>query len=182
MPKMTKPEFIESELLNLTINGAFQRANVYAVEIDEGDPRRNDVRRKLKELLRELVSHTYKTEVSEAEHELKIQQLANDLTNEFARDGILRDAEFRIGISQKALNLFLKYLWCVDRIPMPPHCPFDDMIIAKLCLSDKDKARYRWTKIRSLAEYQFLVERAKSIKGDKYNSLAEWELAEWPRE
>jgi hypothetical protein len=46
---------------------------------------------------------------------------------------------FRVGTAQKALNLYLKYLWCLGEIKTPPHCPFDRGIIQMLPVSERVK-------------------------------------------
>jgi hypothetical protein len=52
----------------------------------------------------------------------------------------------RIGLAQKALNLYLKYLWCLGEIHEPPHCPLDSIVLGQVpgC---KD---VRWTLIATL--------------------------------
>jgi hypothetical protein len=82
----------------------------------------------------------------------------------------LRDGRFRIGPAQKALNLYLKYMWCVGEIPTPPHCPFDSKIIYHL----RGCEDVKWTKLVSLDEYMKLVRTARQEA--KGRSLAEWEL------
>ena len=44
----------------------------------------------------------------------------------------LADGELRIGVAQKALNLYLKHLWCLGRISESPLCPFDAVVISRL--------------------------------------------------
>src|SRR5208282_1517190 len=89
-------------------------------------------------------------------------------------------AQFPIGRAQKALNLFLKYLWCIGEICEPPHCPFDSVIIAKLpkgtCPS--------WTKLDRIGDYRNLVEAAKKFVAETKDpaddsSLATWELRKY---
>ena len=79
----------------------------------------------------------------------------------------------RIGSAQKALNLFLKYLWCIGEAPEPPHCPFDFQIISKL----PPAVRCNWTELDSIETYRALVAAAKTAAAGQ--SLAEWELAEY---
>ncbi|HZK97888.1 MAG TPA: hypothetical protein VFC67_27040 [Prolixibacteraceae bacterium] len=47
--------------------------------------------------------------VTEVVHLAKIQELADRLTVQFKL--VLHQGHFRIGISQKIINLFLKYMW-----------------------------------------------------------------------
>lgn len=89
-------------------------------------------RRALRTKLGDLASR-YKHPVDDATHANNICEVADAMTAEFA--SCLRGGRFRIGIAQKCLNLYLKYLWCVGEILTPPHCPFDATMIARLTLS-----------------------------------------------
>src|SRR5258706_4888538 len=73
---------------------------------------------------------TYNSGVSEAEHLQNIEMLANSLS--VMHGPALYGGRYKIGIAQRALNLCLKYWWCMDRIPCPPHCPFDEKMITEL--------------------------------------------------
>lgn len=173
-------KFIRHELMALTIQGAFQRANVYATNASD-ESERVKLRESLASKLRDLESQ-YFNPVSEQQHKVNIEKIAAELTGEFKGRHLLCDDRFRIGIAQKALNLYLKYLWCLGEVARPPHCPFDGGIIAKLKLSEPEKKRLEWTKLASLDDYQMLVnaglERAKA----EDLSLPEWELEHWGSE
>ena len=63
-------------------------------------------------------------------------QRANVYSKKFSRNGI----SFKIGHSQKLLNLMLKYYWCLEWLKYtPPHCPIDRMILvaAKVKINGK---------------------------------------------
>jgi hypothetical protein len=83
---------------------------------------------------------------------------------------------FRIGSAQKALNLYLKYLWCLGLIARPPHCPFDYRILAKL-----PTCNVKWTQLDSIVKYKEIVGEAEQLAKGKRLSLADWELEEWQR-
>lgn len=99
---------------------------------------------------------------------MNISTLADTLS--LLHTTVLKDGRFRIGSAQKALNLFLKYLWCIGEIPTPPHCPLDYKIIQKL----PPPARRNWTEIETIDDYKSLVAEAKKLAGSQ--PLAEWEL------
>lgn len=169
---MTKSKFIENELIADSIHGAFQRANVYSgPKVPEAQ--RKELRERLAQLL-ESFAPKYCNPVSDQQHEANIRQIADDLTTGFRNKGLLRDDQFRIGVAQKALNLFLKYLWCLDKIPTPPHCPFDAGIIALLPRGD----RQNWTELKSLGDYRALVNAARKVA--KGESLSQWQLEHFP--
>lgn len=77
----------------------------------------------------------------------------------------------RIGAAQKALNLYLKHLWCLGEIPEPPHCPIDAVVLGKVPVCDK----VRWTLMKTIEEYRDVIEKAK--KAAKGVPLAQWELS-----
>lgn len=166
-----KWEFIQDELLGCTIRGAFGRARVYA----NPNPTRvldNLLRDRLREL-----EVRYVNPVNDEEHETNIDKIAKDVTSKFKGSGVLHEGNFRIGIAQKALNLYLKYLWCLDKVTTPPHCPFDSTIIARLPLSEQQKQDLQWTKLDSLAGYRTLVAAGRAeIERTGHSSLSEWEL------
>jgi hypothetical protein len=116
----------------------------------------------------EQIAQDYKARVSEEVHVQNILGLSTRLSS--AHAGVLRGGRFRIGTAQKALNLHLKYLWCLDKIPEPPHCPFDSKIIAKLPAYKGP----RWTVLDAEDDYRNLVKVAKAKA--QGSSLAAWEL------
>ena len=87
---------------------------------------------------------------------------------------ILSKNEIKLGVGQKLLNLYLKYLWCLDKVSKPPHCPIDRIIVNKLGL------KYNWTQINSEKEYKIIINRIKEVKkiGE---SIAEWEYRNYER-
>ncbi|MFB3789581.1 MAG: hypothetical protein ACE15F_24760 [bacterium] len=158
-------QFLRDEFFSLTLMATVQRADVYTSDPDVKDRKafRNALRSKL-----EQIAQGYKKQVPEETHIRNIVNLSTSLTSAYAK--VLKDGRFRIGTAQKALNLYLKYLWCLGKIPPPPHCPFDSLIIAKLPAYKGP----RWTALASEQEYRTLV----SIAKDKAQRtpLAVWEL------
>jgi hypothetical protein len=179
MPK--KWQFIEEELVANSIRGAFQRGKVYADSSACTERDRERLRKRLTDLLRRLATQ-YCTTVASEEHNQNILEIADSLTSEFGNEGILRDDKFRIGVAHKALNLYLKYLWCVGKVATPPHCPFDSQIIAKLPLTQQQRRDLKWTELESITDYQILVDAGlRKIRTTGHPSLSEWELEEWRR-
>ena len=152
----------------MSVLGALGRSKTYLdfVSGKDKDVFRNALRESLDE-----ISLSYTSQIKEEKHLLNIKNLSDDLTSRFPH--CLRKGRFRIGIAQKALNLYLKYLWCVDLIAMPPHCPFDSIIINHL----PDCRGLSWTSIDTIEDYQKLVEAAQKKAAGK--SLPQWELEIW---
>ena len=166
-----KLKFINNEILTLTILGGLGRGYpVYRTGIQEND--KNDFKIFLREQLHEY-GRKYGNNVSEKDHIENIKKITQDTTKKYSK--ILRDNKFRIGRTQKLLNLYLKYLWVLNKIPEPPHCPFDRKIIEELDLD------VNWTKLDSIDDYKKMVEKARSIARDNNVSIAEWELKMWSR-
>jgi hypothetical protein len=136
------------------------------------------VNRQKGEDVRDLLAETaqaYEERVGDLAHFIRIRDLANALQNEHPT--VLAAGRMRIGILQKALNLYLKYLWTWGRVDMPPHCPFDKMVIDAVPFDGMVTTRTTWrpwTRRDSLEEYERLVTAARVVAGTV--RLAEWEL------
>ncbi len=152
----------------MSVNGALGRSNTYIESACEAD--KNRVRNALRKKLDD-ISRAYSSPVSDEAHLFNISELSSELSTRFSH--CLKKGRFRIGISQKALNLYLKYLLCVNAISLPPHCPFDSIVISHL----PDCGHLKWTSIDDIKDYQALVEAAQK----KANGipLPEWELSLW---
>ena len=180
-----KDNYIEEEILTLTFSGGLSTRSdkhpVYEKHVSEDKKEefkkfKDDVKKKL-----EKYKKIYeKGEISSEEHIKNIMEFAKELTEKHHK--ILHNNKFRIGIAQKLLNLYLKYLWVLGRIDEPPHCPFDNKIITKLSKESKviEDMRIRWTCLDNIEDYKKLVKEAVNLV--KPLSLAEWELEFWERE
>lgn len=161
-------QFLRDEFFSLALMATTQMVQIYDREATEASKQgfRDALRARLDEL-----SVAYAEDVNEQTHIENIEQLANDLS-EHHRDA-LDGGRFRIGRAQKALNLYLKYLWCVGLINEPPHCPFDANIIGQLDTYNGPV----WTALDDLVDYQALVAAAE-VEANGV-SLAVWELDEY---
>lgn len=169
---MNKNEFLMNEFITLTLMGGLSTRNkkypVYRKDVNS-DPFKKYLRKKLTN-----ISEKYRNQnIKEEELVNLINELSKDATEKF--QDILHENHFRIGISQKIINLFLKYLWCLDWIKEPPHCPFDSIIKNKLnCLSLID-----WTKLDTIDDYKKYTEVVFQIANAQGKSIAQWELEMW---
>ncbi|KKL20494.1 hypothetical protein LCGC14_2454880, partial [marine sediment metagenome] len=103
----------------------------------------------------------------------RINNLSETMTDEFR--GILHNERFRIGVSQKLINLFLKYLWVLNLINEPPYCPFDSIVKRNLTNNNL----VDWTKLDNTEDYMKFVDAAKEVAAPL--SIAVWELETWNR-
>jgi len=85
----------------------------------------------------------------------------------------LLEGRISFGTVQKILNLYLKYLWSINLIVEPPHCPIDSIILSHL-----NDYVTRWTKMNK-EKYVRIINKINLTRGDK--SIAEWELSVFSR-
>ena len=113
-----------------------------------------------------------------------------------AHGASMEGGKLKFGRAQKLLNMYLKYMWCANKIPkIPPHCPFDDIIINwrlpgredplwdelggwdKLEKSPEHDNIWTWTQSDDVEHYLvWLAAAEKTRQRTCYGSLAEWEL------
>jgi predicted house-cleaning noncanonical NTP pyrophosphatase (MazG superfamily) len=170
-------KFLMDVLFSNTLMATVQHVPIYSPDSSEQEKEefRADLRTRLDEIVED---YARGNQVTEEAHIQSIEKLSKDLS--FAHPNALKNRRFRIGTAQKALNLYLKYLWCIGEIDEPPHCPFDSQIIAKL-------PNYNgpcWTKLDRIEDYRALVEAAKNFveatkDPGRGSSLATWELRKW---
>lgn len=164
-----KNTFIESEIWLLSRLGAFQRANIYKPEASDLQKRQFSF--KLKGSLDNLIVSQYSKPVSEDQHIENIERLS-DFSGAF--DCTLKEG-LNFGVSQKILNLYLKYQWCLGKIPTPPHFPVDSIIQKELRLPVTP-----WTKMKGeqgKADYMNIMEAAKlQLQENDCKNVAELEL------
>jgi hypothetical protein len=165
-----KAKFLKSEAAAAAIAASLQRSRTYTQ--GASDEERGRLREQMREAL-EVIGGRYNAHVSEPEHMDNLAEFQRRVSAGCER--FLEGRELRIGVAQKALNLYLKYLWCMGEIPPPPHCPFDHRLISLL----GRVSSINWTEMTERKLYEELVKEAKGKAGGK--SLAVWELVEWAR-
>src|SRR5665213_3614826 len=101
------------------LRASLQHSGTYSNAVADRSSFQNSLKESLR---RELEIYHYG--VSEEDHLDRIQSLASNLSGTYS--DILKNGRFRIGIAQKALNLYLKIAWCLNAdFATPPHCPID---------------------------------------------------------
>jgi hypothetical protein len=158
-------DFLRREFFSMSLQAATQHVKVYATEATEAD--RQEVRDHLREHLERLETQ-YRAPVTEVAHVENIERICRSLSRRHA--GLLHENRFPFATAQKALNLYLKYLWCLGLIDRPPHCPVDAIVLK----AAKAKITKAWTKIESKAQYLQAIAELKT--GANGLPLAEWEL------
>ena len=156
----------EDEAITWSINAAVQRNTVYRTEND-----RSKFRAEWARLIRqEAQAYRQPAEpVSDIEHCAAIRRIADALSQKFGP--CLVDERLRYGTSQKAFNLYLKYLWRIRKVAIPPHCPIDSVVLTKAGIEGS------WTKSDNEREYMNWIDqiRKKAVP----LCAAEWEHKIW---
>ena len=155
-------DFLMTVFLSNTQSASFQRGNVYTkgVTDEQKIPFQDDFRKRLKEL-----ANSYTEPVSDKVHCDKIENFADELSK--SHPHVLANGRLRIGTAQKAVNLFLKFLWSADLIPEPPHCPVDRIVLEEL------EVEKNWTQWDNIKEYQEIIDLIRKKAGNM--SPSKWE-------
>jgi hypothetical protein len=111
----------------------------------------------------------YEAGVCCSQHLRNIQALRQHVLRR-CRD-FLNEHTITFGVAQKVLNTYLKYLWCDGRIPAPPHCPFDEIILRQL--ERHPGCEWRWT-YGNKRDYLAWVSAARAKAAGE--PLCDWEL------
>jgi hypothetical protein len=159
-------EFLIRTFLSNTQGSSFQHAKVYGNNVSASQKQvfQNDFRRKLRAL-----EIPYRNLVTEENHITTIRDFANQLSQ--AHPNVLANGRLRIGIAQKAINLYLKFLWSIDLIHEPPHCPVDRIVLTALGNNTN------WTELDDIQDYLNIINSIRSQGGN--GSPSQWEYNLW---
>ena len=176
-----KAKFLNNEIWVLTFRGGFQRANIYKEKTPE--PVRKKFRKILRDEIEALVQENYHSEVSEENHIANIHSIVHFFKGKKI-GGYTIPVNF--GVAQKLLNLYLKYLWCSDKLNTTPvHFPVDRLIQEILNKEAKQagipgREIKAWTKFEDEKSYLEVIRFAEKVreKSTKFEDvpLAEMEL------
>lgn len=165
MESQEKRAFLQREAFGSVMVAVSQRSGLYLPEV--GEPKRRQVQEDLR-LRLEALAAGYEHDVPESVHESHIDDIATGLSRSHGH--WFTEGQFRWGLAQKAVNLYLKHLWCLGWIGMPPHCPIDNLVMAQV----SPEQRQRWMRIDNREIYRSIVEALRTEA--KGVPLALWEL------
>ncbi|PKQ62522.1 hypothetical protein BZG02_12425 [Labilibaculum filiforme] len=168
-PKQT---FLHNEFWLLTFGGAFQHVSIYKKDV--GELERKEFRVSLKKYITDEIIPQYVDLVTESDHVENLKRII--LFSKSFKD-ILVNGKLNVGVSQKLLNLILKYYWCLGEIAMPPHCPVDRIIQVK----GLKTTPISWTTISDTEVYLNIITKMRKEAESKNQTLAEWELEVFQR-
>lgn len=114
----------EQSAMSNAIQAALQRNKTYRDDLD--DDMRTKLRAEWARIIRDETKH-YTLSVSDLQHCEAVRRISDELSTRFAQ--FLSNGRLRYGTSQKALNLYLKFLWRLDKVVTPPHCPVDASVL-----------------------------------------------------
>lgn len=163
---------LRHEFQAMAIAGAMQHAPICNAGIHE--PERVELGQHMRRRQLEAHARPYRTAAIDGEpHVDAIEHLATALTTGHA--SILANGHFRIGPTQKLLNLYFKCLWCADfPVGEPPHCPVNAIVLAQAGRSD-----IKWTQVGSRARYMEAINAPREVAARDGQSLAVWKLHAW---
>ncbi len=176
-----KNRFLRNEMWMLSLQGGFQRAYCYNLSTKDIEARKVVFKKSLRAHIDDNLLPQYSQEISDERHMANIRSII-ELSQQYAE--IFSKGMINFGISQKILNLYLKYLWVAGVIPTPPHFPVDRIIQEKLRIRDLQP----WTQFElGDGKYEAVIEAARAILYERklkkteladeaFNSLAELEL------
>lgn len=176
--------FLVRELMHFSIQAGFATRNedfpIYNLKSNEFNLK---AAKQLKQDIRDFLLKYYemlsKKTVTEEEHREQLRSMAKTITKRYRR--MLYRETFRLGVVQKVVNLFLKYLWSANLIAEPYHCPFDNIVKRKIRKYPKNKRLIAWTEMKSIRDYDQYVAAARQAAANEHLSIAQWEMKHWSR-
>lgn len=176
--KTKQYDFLNKEIWLLTFGGGFQRAHIYKYGLKNNyqtELDKSEFRDALSSYIETLIPTYKKGDISERKHIENIKKVQR-YSKHYAE--LLNEGQINFGVAQKLLNLYLKYLWCLERIPEPPHFPVDRVIQEQLNIEAKlqgikQRKVTSWTKFEDEVPYLDIIKFAKKLSN---KSLAQLEL------
>jgi len=162
----------EEDAMRNSIRAALQRNKTYQNNISRRD--RRQFREALKTRLRNCSSN-YQEIVADKDHLQRITEICDQLSNQYGH--ILLEKRLRIGTVQKTLNLYLKFLWCLELVQEePPHCPVDRVILATAGIVGN------WTQLDDIDLYMDWINQLRQVAQNQgYPTLSAWEISIWSK-
>jgi ribosomal protein L31 len=173
--------FIIHEFMSLSIMAglATRNANSPIYEKNTTGENRDEFKKAIRTYLFELYKEVKGKQLNDIE---KVYEYWSDfelvMTQNYSQ--YLHDKKFRIGISQKIISLFLKFLYCSGKIKSLCICPIDGIVKEEI-LNEISKGKIEkvelknWTEITEIEDLQKYVMVLQSIS----NSVIDWEIDIW---
>jgi|APCry1669190156_1035279.scaffolds.fasta_scaffold20846_2 hypothetical protein len=120
------------------------------------------------------ISSRYKSQRLLIEYEkdiIELKTLMNEKYLDYFRKAEKGGDGFRISHSQKSISVYLKHLWCLRKISMPPCCPVDRKILELTECKDKS-----WTFVNDIETHRKKFAYIETEAKKENFSIAEWEI------
>jgi hypothetical protein len=176
-------KFIKRMILRNSVNAALQRANIYDGGADVELKR--EFKKKAKDWLVDFGERYSRKKATEENWIKEVESLADMLTRKYGE--YLNDNRLKIGVAQKMISLYLKYLWLLeDKDKKPLFAVLDRGIMKKAHIKNPPN----WTKLNCITEYKrvvldiecFVKSQKPKKTGEKFTDGAEWEAEKWDDE
>lgn len=174
-----KYQFLFKEIFQFSINAAFSTRNFHYPIYNKGIIRSNSIKSELRFLIEDYIIRFKAGDIGENDHFIEIEKISEIISSNIKHADQLYVSRFRIGISQKLLNLTLKYLWTADKIQEPHHCPIDGIVMKTIRDINPNITLKNWTELDSIREYRDYINAIKEIAAEKNITIAHWELDIW---
>lgn len=126
------------------------------------------------------IGEKFKNPINIATYEMLIQNLKTEMNVAFGKSFDSQSKHgsmFRISHSQKSISVFIKHLWCMNKIEEPIICPVDRIILQKTeALAKKDIA---WGYVNSIEEHRTKFNYIENAAKLDNMSVAQWELSKF---
>ena len=99
-----------------------------------------------------------------------VRELRNQMNNRFPNTFVTGD--FPFARAQKSFSVVLKYLWCDNRIAMPPTCPIDRGVLQRM---GAPYDSWNWTEMTQ-NQYMLAYTRLQELARDENLHVAQMEL------
>jgi hypothetical protein len=160
----------ETSAMAESLKAALQQRQNRVYSREEIGSERSSFRGELSRAIRSECAR-YSRRVTDSEHCAAIRNISDGLSERFGP--ILKDHRLRYGTSQKAFNLYLKFLWRMGKIETPPHCPVDSIVLNAGGIIGS------WTRNDSEQEYIGWIDALRENASPL--CLSDWEYEIWLR-
>ncbi|TAF75966.1 MAG: hypothetical protein EAZ53_04570 [Bacteroidetes bacterium] len=167
-----KIKFLKSEAIASSIKAGLSTRNKNSpIYLTQNETERE----KFKDFLKKFLEKMEVLDNTNKEDNYKLVLLLNQESKQFTNS--LNFGELKIGVCQKIINLYLKYLWCLDLITEPPLMPLDGRVLAYF----KNSNFQNWTEITDISMYKNIMQSIENQLKENTNfiSLSQWELDFW---
>jgi len=168
-------------ILRNSVNAALQRAHVYKGSANAKI--RENIRKRAKEWLADFGNRYSWKKTNEENWSKEVESLADMLTREYGE--YLTGKRLRIGVSQKMISLYLKYLWLLGNKEKKPLFAVLDRGIMKAAHIMNPP---NWTELDCINEYkrvvckicEFAQSQTSEMTGKLFSDGVELEAEKWP--